>query len=586
MLQFPVLFSPCPNPGCKTPSVASLPPSRSTLLRNLRGASLFLLGLIVSNSTIGPAQAEKAGHALGGPLMNVVDPRNAVRVRPVSSDTGSSPAQSTATRTPYQTQSGNRLAQAKGPGTSDKEGNTAPSAQPLPIDLGAIRRLKVAGELVGDTPMRVANLDILAPIVPELTRIGAYATHAAVNNLPGNPNTPTEDRIFQINLPSGPPIVLTVGKETAYINNEPQQLRAAPLVIKDKIWLPIFSLAPLMGASTRLEPDGTLHLNPTVQSVELFPVKDMVALTIKTSCPIAPGNVLMGTLDDPPKIYLDFQGYSMGFDAGNSSYERVVSKGLGVVDKVRAGVFQSFPDITRVVLDLKKDMKGVSQPLPDKTLFAFILVPPGRDAPSTVTTAIPASAVTDTVANGSLRGLTIVVDAGHGGGDLGATGAKSREKDFNLDIARRVRNNLMARGANVLMTRDGDYFVTLQGRVDFANSRRADIFFSVHINSFQPASNGTATYYYTAPSLALAREVQKELAEATGLKDRGVYQERFFVVRKTLMPSVLTECAFISNTTEEALLLNPTWRERVARGMTQGIVNYVQHYVRTPGVAG
>jgi N-acetylmuramoyl-L-alanine amidase len=188
--------------------------------------------------------------------------------------------------------------------------------------------------------------------------------------------------------------------------------------------------------------------------------------------------------------------------------------------------------------------------------------------------------------NGSLRGLTIVVDAGHGGHDNGAMGSRSKEKDHTLDISRRLAGHLRSRGANVLMSRDGDYYVTLQGRVDFANSRKADLFVSVHINSFRSTSAGTETFYYTAQSVALAREVHKELIKATGLKNRGVTQERFFVVRKTWMPSILTETAFISNSREEALLVQPQFRERVARGLAQGIQNYVNRYMRGSSQSG
>jgi N-acetylmuramoyl-L-alanine amidase len=76
----------------------------------------------------------------------------------------------------------------------------------------------------------------------------------------------------------------------------------------------------------------------------------------------------------------------------------------------------------------------------------------------------------------------------------------------------------------------------------------------------------------------LAREVQGELAKATGLNNRGVKRANFFVVRKTWMPSILTEIAFISNPREEALLVTPAWRERVARGLADGVSNYVRKY--------
>lgn len=445
----------------------------------------------------------------------------------------------------------------------------------LAVDLGDVKRIRVAGQDIAEAPLRVGNLDVLAPIVGDdssiLSRLGATASRVAVANIPGNPNTPTEDQNFQINLTQGAPIVLTVGKSVALISGEEQQLRAAPLVMGGKIWLPIFSLAPLLGASPRLAPDGTLQVNPTVQSVEMFPAKGYTVLTVKASAPLQPGDVLMGTTEDPPKLYLDFRGFSMGFDATYSTNQRDVSGGLGQVQKVRAGMFTSFPDTTRVVLDLTKEQQSLVQPLPDKTLFAVLLAPKGAPKPVAVTTGPQG--------NGNLRGLKIVVDAGHGGKDQGAPGAKSLEKNHTLDIARRLRGYLEARGATVLMTREDDSYPSLQGRVDFANSRRADLFFSVHINSFRATSTGTETFFWTSQSAAFAREVHKELVKATGLHDRGVTQTRFFVIRKTNMPSVLTETAFISNPKEEALLISPAFRDRVAKGMAQGISNYVSRYV-------
>ncbi len=459
----------------------------------------------------------------------------------------------------------------------------------LPFDAGLVRRVKVAGKMVGETPLRVGNLDVLAPIIGEnssiISGLGVSVTRVAPGNMPGNLNTPTGDQSFQVNLPEGAPIIMTVGKATAYINNVEQTLRAAPLVINDKIWLPLFSIAPLIGAAPRLDPsDGTLQLSPTVQSVELFTAKGYTVMTVKTSAPIRSGAVLMGTMDNPPKLYFDFLGYSMGFDAANSTGERAVSAGIGVVTKARAGLFESFPDKTRVVLDLKKEMTGVLQPLPDKSLYAIVIVPVGGVKPRITVPADgdpPPPSYNDNSGdiNATLRGLTIVVDAGHGGHDSGAPGARSLEKNHALDIAKRLRNNLESRGATVLMTRDGDYFIPLQGRSDFANSRRADIFVSCHLDSADNRSaSGSSVHFTTAQSLPLAREVLTELARATGLKNRGLHQRRLSVTRKSLMPAILTESAFMSNASDEALAMNPQWRERVARGIAQGISNYVVRY--------
>jgi N-acetylmuramoyl-L-alanine amidase len=213
--------------------------------------------------------------------------------------------------------------------------------------------------------------------------------------------------------------------------------------------------------------------------------------------------------------------------------------------------------------------------------------PTDRPAPPPTTVRKPQGApATNRSFAPSLRGLTIVVDPGHGGGDTGARGKYSNEKTHTLDISRRLRASLQARGANVLMTRDSDVKPELQDRVNFANSRRADLFVSVHINaSVNPGSGGTETFYYTAISQSFAREVQKELVKATGRVNRGIHQRRFVVVRYTRMPAILTETAFISNAREEALLRDPNYRERVARGIAQGIANYVAIYGR-PGLSG
>lgn len=470
---------------------------------------------------------------------------------------------------------------------ADEEGgdNSQVIDQPeaLPLDITAIQRLKVAGVEIDATPMRVGNLDILAPIVDQLPSLGATATRAAESNIPDlnsfpEKDRPTKSQFFQLNFPEGtntPPLVFAVGRSVAYVQKEQYSLRAAPLVIKGKLWLPIFSIAPLLGAAPRLDASGTLNLNPTIQSVELFEVKGVLAVTIKTTAPIPASKVLMGTLEDPDKIYFDFPGYSMGFDAGNTTNERTIAGGLREVERVRAGLFQGFPDTTRVVLDLDQKLEAAIQPLPDKTIAAFLLInrnsrprnpedPPRPDPPF----------------SSSLRGVKIVVDAGHGGHDSGARGASSSEKTHTLAIAKRLRDYLINKGATVSMTREDDRFISLQGRVDFAHRRDADIFFSVHINSFQSSSAGTETYYYTGKSKALATEVQKELIKATGLPNRGVLSARFFVIRKTRMPSVLTETAFISNPREEKLLMNAGFRDRVAQAMARGIENYVRRYGR------
>ncbi len=549
---------------------------------------------------------------LGGPVAPLGQPnRSPALQRPVvKSSAATKPPASSASDEPAPFYPGVTYSDASE--KSAVAGQPAPALGPAPYDLGLIKRLQIGGQTLPNAPLRVGNLDVLAPFVDQIGALGASVSKVDPRNIPGSLNAPGENQYFQINRPTRSPIIFTVGKSSAWMDGNEQPLRAAPLVIDRQIFLPIFSIAPLIGAAARLDNSGTLILTPTIQSVELFPIKDTVAVTIQASAPIASRDVQIQTVkagpNSSPKVYLDFPGFSMGFDAGNSTIERMVAPGAGDVLRARVGMPSKFPDITRIVLDLKRPLQGMPQTVPDPTIFAFVVAPPGRVAAAlppqiftdpaptdqgnpTLTPPQPADKAMGEPATNrgfapSLRGMTIVVDAGHGGHDTGAQGRASNEKSHTLDIARRLRSSLQARGANVLMTRDSDNFITLQGRVDFANSRRADLFVSVHINaSPNPGSGGTETFYYTAISQSLAREVQKELLKATGRLNRGIEQRRFFVVRYTAMPSVLTETAFITNSKEEALLRDPNYRERVARGIAQGVANYVAIYGR-PGLRG
>lgn len=460
-----------------------------------------------------------------------------------------------------------------------------PALGPAPVPLDAIRAIQVGTQRLSDAPMRVGNLDVLAPLVDSIGVLGANITKADPRLIPGNQNAPIGSDYFQINRQGQSPIILRIGQAKAWIDSNEQTLRAAPLFVGGKIYIPVFSIMPLLGAGARLDDSGTLVLSPTVESVQVFPVRDTVAITVKTSTALPP-NLNLNTMkaaDGSARLYIDFPGYAMGFDATNTSTERVVSTGAGDILRARAGMPSKFPAITRITLDLKRNLTGTVSPTSDPTIFAFIVSP--LKMPPVITDPPPLTPIGMGIYK-PLRGMTIVLDAGHGGYDSGARGPRTLEKTHTLDLIQRVAGDLRARGANVLLTRSGDYFVTLQGRVDFANTRRADLFISIHNNaSDNRASTGTETFYYTAQSVGLAREIHRELSKATGCPNRGISQARFFVIRKTWMPSVLLEVAFVTNPREEGYLSSPAWCQRVADGVTRGVLNYTAIYKRD-GMSG
>lgn len=460
-----------------------------------------------------------------------------------------------------------------------------PALGPAPVPLDSIRAIQVADQRLIDAPMRVGNLDILAPLVDQMPLLGATITRADLHFVPGDENTPIDNNYFQINRPGQSPIILRMGQAKAWIDKNEQTLRAAPLIVGDKIYVPVFSIAPLLGVSTRLNDAGTLVLSPTVESVQIFPVRDTVAVTIKTSKPLPPGLKFnsMKAPDGSARLYVDFPSYAMGFDALGTTTERIVSSGSGDVLRARVGMPSKFPDVTRITLDLKRNLSGVVTQTADPTIFAFVVTSKAASLPRLPVNPNAGFYVPPPSPTNPLRGMTIVLDAGHGGHDTGALGPLTREKDHTLDLIQRLRDNLRSQGANVLLTRSGDYFITLQGRVDFANTRRADLFISIHNNAADrnaAMGKGTQTFYYTAQSVGLAREIHKELSHATGLYNRGITQERFFVIRKTWMPSVLLEVAFVTNSNEERLLSSPEWCQHVAEGVTRGVLNYTAIYKR------
>jgi len=213
----------------------------------------------------------------------------------------------------------------------------------------------------------------------------------------------------------------------------------------------------------------------------------------------------------------------------------------------------------------------------------------------------------------------IVLDAGHGGWDLGTVGRQGLlEKDLVLDVTQRLGKLLQARlGLDVMFTRNDDTYLPLDQRADFANQTQADLFVSIHANySTSATARGVETYYtnlFSAPgareaerhddgSLArltpvslsagslhekieesrrLAASVQRSLystlaARSPDIRDRGIKDSAFVVLTGTTMPAVLTEISFVSSPADERNLQSASYRQQIAEALYQGIARYQQ----------
>lgn len=176
-----------------------------------------------------------------------------------------------------------------------------------------------------------------------------------------------------------------------------------------------------------------------------------------------------------------------------------------------------------------------------------------------------------------LENKTIVIDPGHGGRDVGAIGANGTyEKNFAFQTAQELQKELHILGAEAILTRETDRFVSLQARTSLANIATADAFISIHYNSYPEAPDvtGIGTYFYHEQNEDLARFVQGGLIGKTGVADRGVQDEDYYVIRQNVQPGILVELGFISNAQKEQLLRTNSYQKKLVSGIVTGLNQY------------
>ncbi len=179
-----------------------------------------------------------------------------------------------------------------------------------------------------------------------------------------------------------------------------------------------------------------------------------------------------------------------------------------------------------------------------------------------------------------IKNKTIIIDPGHGGNDTGAMRYGVLEKNLTLDIALKVRDILKEKGfKKIIMTRSVDKTLTLQDRVDIANSNNADIYVSIHINaSVKSEINGIETHYYSQNGYNVAKVMHKELISKIDALDRGLFKSKFYVINHTEAPAVLLELGFISNDKERNSMQSEKRQTDSAQAIAEGIINYLTEY--------
>lgn len=171
---------------------------------------------------------------------------------------------------------------------------------------------------------------------------------------------------------------------------------------------------------------------------------------------------------------------------------------------------------------------------------------------------------------------TVVIDAGHGGYNLGQSVGGVYEKWLALDIALRLDRYLRWRGVHTVLTRRNDAFVGLDDRVNIANRYRGNaIFVSLHFNgSRNTGANGLETFYYSRSGFDLASRIHRRIVPKVRGENRGVKFGRYHVIRKAALPAVLVEGGFLTNPAERARIVKGAYRQNLAEAIGRGILDY------------
>ncbi|WP_239614263.1 N-acetylmuramoyl-L-alanine amidase family protein [Cohnella mopanensis] len=412
----------------------------------------------------------------------------------------------------------------------------------------------------------------------------------------------------QVTVSSGSKqLVMTLDQKTAYLDNKPTEMVRAPLLVSQNILIPLRFLGDSLGVqvfwdnqikSAFLFSSGNAGNGNTEQPKPTDPpdggligivdpeegnssegVTDGGGTEIPpttTVPPVITGNLLevryetdvvvlkydgmispnAFKLDNPKRIVVDIPNaqYSDVFvpavDLTTVSQGVFEVAGHEALQKVRYSLFGSAKS-PRIVLDLAQN-------------WDYELV---NDAYASELRILLKKPVTDKSV------YTVVLDAGHGGSDPGAISLTKRpEKDFNLSVILKVRD-ILARDERIklVLTRSDDSFPTLDSRSELANAVQADLFVSVHANSYTAATNGTETYYTREESKEFANLMHSVFAPSTGLKDNGVRNKSLSVTRKTTMPAILLEVGYLSSKIDEPKLWTNELQDRVAQAIATGI---------------
>jgi N-acetylmuramoyl-L-alanine amidase len=406
----------------------------------------------------------------------------------------------------------------------------------------------------------------------------------------------------------------------------------------------ILSVSPLAGAVAKL---------PSILAVRIWPAADYTRVTLEHDAPL---KYTQFTVENPDRLVVDIEGVE--YNSVLDNIARKVATDDPYIKLLRAGRFK--PGVVRLVMELKTkvvpqvftlepagdyghrlvlDVYPVNPPDPLMALLEgrkdavepqvadqdFSLVEKKLEAPEVQTSKKSGKPIVD-------RMVTIMLDPGHGGEDPGAIGkGGSQEKNVTLEVAKRLKARIDAEpNMRAVLTRDADFFVPLQMRVQKARRVQSDLFLSIHADAWiKPDARGSSVFVLSErgasstqarllakrendsdlvgginigakdlflartlldlsqtatinDSLKLGKYLLGELGEINTLHKNYVEQAGFAVLKAPDIPSALIETAFISNPEEERRLNDDAYQEKLAAAIVRGVRQYFSKHPPGP----
>lgn len=261
-----------------------------------------------------------------------------------------------------------------------------------------------------------------------------------------------------------------------------------------------------------------------------------------------------GILDPIVRVVPEFKTVRLALDKARFIFPNMKDKNINI---------KTNPDNTEIRIGIKPVIKSEVKKEPTKTNSSYTPISKTKEKPTEIS-----------------NHFIVVIDAGHGGNDVGATRDGIFEKDITLKISKYLEKELNKKKVKTHMVRNKDVYVSLKERSDYSNSVKPDLFVSVHVNSStNDTSYGVETHWYKEDSKKYAEVVHSEMRKKTKTwktVDRGLFNSKFYVINHTDAPAILCEIGFISNKNEREEIIKQKRQQEIAEAIANGIYNYLK----------